>query len=437
MASLYILNMTAAVALLFWPLWFSRRHLRLPLMNPLTIPMLLGLPVQAMKLFAGPAILIDDGLSDPAFQYAVLMGNLLVVAQTAGTVAFFRWFETLRIERYLPRRPTLLMRRDLRRASWWFLAIFVASFYLLASAEFGLANWLANPREGYQLYRSGQGHWYALAMTTLGASMVLSFLGRPTPAAILPRALVYFALAYLLGSKTVLLAMFGALLVFLWFVQLRHLGKLMLVGAPVVFALLVWNLYLALAESFDPQSVLEYFDYYKNAADYYREVLSGSLPLFHGDVAWSSLWAYVPRALWPEKPYVYGIVLVNEIFFPGEAELTNTPAFGGAVEQYADFGVAGVLAFGFFSVQAVGTALLSYLIFRRPGIDVRRITVVGALLMVVQFAPGYGTFFPGALYLILVAITAGGLRLAKGRTPRGRARSVGPSALAASSSGVR
>lgn len=403
MSVLYTMNLAVALLLLFWPLWFSRRYLRLPVLNPLTILMALNFPVQLMKLFAGPAFLIDDGLFDPAFQYALLMGSLLVLAQTCGTVTFFRYVESARIERHLPWREVRLSRRDLARGAWFFFALYVAALYLLASAEFGVLNWLENPREGYQLYRSGQGHWYALAISALSVFMVLSFLEQPIARQLLWRTLLCLAMAYLLGSKTILLAVFGSLLVFLWFIKWPWLKRLLVLGAPLVFALMVWNLYLALADAFEIQSVVEYFDYYKNAADYYREVLSGNLQLFHGEITATSLWAYVPRAVWPDKPYVYGITIVNEIFYPGQAELTNTPAFGGAVEQYADFGVIGVLVFGFFGTQSIATAITSYWIFRRPAVRLGHVTVATAILFILQFAPGFGTFFPGAFYLALLA----------------------------------
>jgi hypothetical protein len=187
------------------------------------------------------------------------------------------------------------------------------------------------------------------------------------------------------------------------------------IGAPLLFALLLINLFLALGDAFELQSILEYFDYYKNAADYYNAHFKGELPLFWGDVTLSSLWSYVPRALAPDKPAVYGILLVNEHFFPGAAELTNTPAFGGAVEQYADFGVLGVLVFGFFSAQAVLTALISYLLFIRPGMKMQHVSVGTLALLLVQYAPAFGSFLPSALYLLLLGFVLVALRVMRTR----------------------
>lgn len=400
--TIHALNIALALALIFAPVWFSRRYLRLPLLNPFTIAVVLSLPVQVMKLFAGPFLLIDEGLSDAGYQFALLMGNLLVVAQTAGLLFFFWLFRNARVEKSLPLQGIILKPRDLRRAARLLLLLFAASLYLLSSAEFGVWNWLANPREGYQLHRTGQGHWYALATSALGSSYLLYFLARPTAPSILRKLALFLALGYLLGSKFVLLSIFGAAIVFLWFIRWRHLGTLIVIGAPVVFGIALWNLYLSVGEGFDLTSIVEYFDYYKNAADYYREYLSGNVQLYLGEISLTSFWSYVPRALWPDKPVVYGVLIINELFYPGAAELTNTPAFGGAVEQFADFGVIGVLLLGFFSGQAVLTALLSYLIFVRPGVRFDRVSLAAVAMMLVQFAPAFGLYFPTGLYLTLL-----------------------------------
>ena len=410
MTYLYSLNIAASVLLLLWPAWFARTQLRLPWINPFSITLMVTMPVELMKLFVGPIFLIDGGLFDTGYQYALLMAGLLALAQAAGAVFFFHFAKSFRAYRYLPFQRISLGRRDMRRGALFFLLVFFIALFLLANAEFGVLNWFQNPRMGYQMYRAGQGHWYALATSALSVSFVLAFLARPTARHLLFNLIVYLGLGYFLGSKEVLLTIFTTTLVFLWFLRWRHLGKLMLVGAPLLFGLLVFNLYLALGNVFELGSIIGYFDYYKNAADYYRSYLNGEINLFHGEVVMSSLWTYVPRAIWPDKPVVYGILHINELFYPGLAEI-STPAFGGAVEQHADFGVLGVAVFGFFSSQAILTGVLSYLIFKRPGVRFDRITLATVLLFVVQYAPAFGSFLPGGLYLLLLLAILGILRM--------------------------
>jgi hypothetical protein len=179
----------------------------------------------------------------------------------------------------------------------------------------------------------------------------------------------------------------------------------------MLFGLLVFNLYLALGNIFELGHIVGYFDHFKNAADYYRGYLNNEVALFNGEVTLSSLWAYVPRAFWPEKPITYGMLHVNEIFYPNLAVMTHTPAFGGAVEQHADFGVIGVVIFGFFSPLAISTGLFSYLIFRRPGLRFDNITLATVLLILVQYAPSFGSFVPGGLYVLLLLVVLTLLRI--------------------------
>jgi len=418
----YYLNILASVLLLFWPVWYARTQLRLPWMNPFSITLLVTVPVELMRLFIGPLFLVEGGLFDVGYQYALLMTNVLALMQATGAVFFLRFFKSMGVHRYLPFQQVLLGRMDLRRGAHLFIVVFMVALLALASSEYGVTNWILNPRMGYQFYRTGQGHWYALATSALSVSFVLAFLARPAAGPLLRNMFLYLFLGYFLGSKGVLLTIFTATLIFLWFLHWKHLWKIIVMGAPLVFGLLVVNLYLALGDGFELGHIIGYFDYLKNAADYYRAYLNGEVSLFHGEVMVSSLWTYVPRALWPDKPTVYGVLHVNEIFYPGLAGMTYTPAFGGAVEQHADFGPLGVAVFGFFGSQAILTGLMAYLIFRRPGVELRRVTLATVLLMTVQYAPSFGTYLPGGLYLVLLLGVLAILRMLR-RSPRRIARS--------------
>ncbi len=431
MEPLYVLNIVFSVAILFWPVWFSKRVLRLPTVNPFTITMVIGLPVQLFRLFGGPIVLIDEGLLDTGYQFALFMGNIQLFLQTVSLAAFYSLFKKLRIERNLPMRRMHLSKATLKRAEYIFLGLFGLTFYLLSAADFGVLNWILNPREGYQLHRTGLGHWYALATSFLGVAFLFSVLARPSAKGIIVSTAAYVVLGYFLGSKGTIFTVFIAGLIFLWFIGWEHLIRVMIIGSPVVFCVLLVNLYLAMSEGFGIQAILEYFDHFKNASSYYHEYFENRIELFHGEVLFSNIWSYVPRAFWPDKPVVYGILLVNEIFFPGQADLTNTPAFGGAVEQFADFGVAGVIFFSLFSIQSVTVACLSYFIFRRPGIDLTRVSLATVFLLLVNYAPMFGSYFPAGLYfvLLLFVLTVTWLVRKKRRSRKRNLEGTGMSAL--------
>lgn len=406
MTLFYSLNILLLFILTFWPAWFSRTILHLPWINPFSISLAVSLPVEILKIIGGPILLIEDGLLDIGYQYSILMTSVLLIFQAAGAVFFYRISNTINVQRFMPFKKILLKKMDLKRISIFFLLGYIFSILMLANADFGVANWILNPREGYQLHRTGLGHWYALATSFLAVSYVFSCLARKTANGILMSSIFFILMGYFLGTKAILLSIFTSTLIFLWFFRWPHLVGLLFLGAPFIFILLIFNLYLALGDGFEFISIVGYFDHFMNASNYYNDYLSNRVELFYGDIFTTSFWAYIPRFLFSEKPFVYGILLINEIYYPGMAELTHTPAFGGAVEQFADFGLPGVAFFGFFSPTAIFTGISSYLIFRRPGFNVEHISILTAILMLVQYGPSFGNFLPGGLYFLLVFIVS-------------------------------
>lgn len=70
-----------------------------------------------------------------------------------------------------------------------------------------------------------------------------------------------------------------------------------------------------------------------------------------------------------------------------------------------------MVIFGFFSPLAVSMGLFSYLIFRRPGLRFDQVTLATVLLMLVQYAPSFGSFVPGGLYIVLLLVVLALLRI--------------------------
>ncbi len=223
MTVVYVINIVAALVLPLWPIWFARREVGLTWLNPISISTAIGIPVQLMIIVGGPMALLDGGLFHGGYQYGLLMANLLSSCSWPSAIVFFRLSDTLAMERFLPFQRVPLTPADLRRGAIFFLLVFAAAMYLLASAEFGVVNWILNPREGYQLYRVGHGHWYALATSALAASIALAFLGGGTVATVLAATGFYVVMGYFLGSKGVLLSIFATATIFLWFLRWRPL----------------------------------------------------------------------------------------------------------------------------------------------------------------------------------------------------------------------
>jgi hypothetical protein len=68
----------------------------------------------------------------------------------------------------------------------------------------------------------------------------------------------------------------------------------------------------------------------------------------YGAATVSSFWYFVPRAMFPDKPFEYGSVLLHGTLFPGFAEQGHTPGVLPWMTGYMDFGIFGVVLSGVF-----------------------------------------------------------------------------------------
>ena len=214
-------------------------------------------------------------------------------------------------------KPIKIKRVRMLVCSLFFLLLFFCSFLLL-SQKFGLLNWITNPRMGYQLYRVGAGHWYALCLLFLSTSYTIAALYSKKITNLILVSLFHIVLVYLLGSKGSILSFVTFFMIVLWYRRSKYFTKILYAGIPLGFGVMLLNL--------NPQDIMDivkYFDYYVNSAMYYEAYYKGEIELFYGKIWITEFYEYVPRILFPDKPFVYGFLHVNEHFFPGAAEATT------------------------------------------------------------------------------------------------------------------
>ena len=345
---------------IYYPIYISK-SLKLKLLNPITILVVVTMPIALFKAFFGPAYLLNEGLFDKYYNFAILMANIQLIITLYVTIILFKIFRSYHysITNFLYKiTPKWRIKRTkMFLVSFVFLLLFLISFYLLSST-FGFINWILSPRTGYQYHRVGAGEYYAFALLFLSTSFSILLLFLRKNRSIYLFSIVYIFFAWFLGSKHIMLNFCIYTITVLWFRNVDNLGKIIGYATPIIFIPMLLNF-----GSFDLSEIATYFDYYVNSAMYYKEYFSNGIDLFYGQIGLTDYWALVPRSLFPDKPYVYGFLLVNEHFFPGAAEATHTPAFGGPVPYFADFGLIGVIVYSFFNFQLWFQVFCYYIIF--------------------------------------------------------------------------
>lgn len=280
----------------------------------------------------------------------------------------------------------------------------------MLAKEYGVLDWIMNPRIGYQLHRTGNGMFYALAKLCLSTFIGLYFLYASSNKQLIYRFLIVIPIAYMLGSKGYLLDILIFLFIVLWFRKFKYQKVLYTTFLPLIFLLMIY-----LLKPDDIEGVVAYFDYYLNSARFYEAMSLGQLDYFYGKIYLTDFWGLVPRSIFPEKPVIYGFLYVNEFFFPGAAEATNTPAFGGPVAPYADFGIIGVILSSLFNFKTLFLLYSYNLIFKKTRYEEIIIHPLTVFLILLYFSPQYLDFFNFPLnivmYLIVLSILCWSSRL--------------------------
>ncbi len=409
--ALFALNLLYNFALEPLFLLFFARLLGVAYLNPYSITVFALLPVRLLWLLAGPSVHFTDGVLDQTYQYLILLENLHFTLRTAvaGLLVFYLSRDDV-LGRFVDRfhfQP--LSGERLRLCALLFFGVFILAFVVTASWSFGLLNWLMSPRTGYQLHRSGAGPFYAIAVSMIAVSYILALLAANSQKRIIVTWLVFLPFVFLLGSKGYLVlytvTAFAFMLIYGFKIRISTVAAAGLVMSTAV---------LLNFGSADLVDIFLYFDYYSNSAYFVRAYQNGLTDLFYGEISSTEIIGAVPRALWPGKPFVYGATLLNEIFYPGMAAAGHTPAFGGPILAYADFGVAGVVLHGLTDWSYLGTVMMAFMLLTRlrdRGPAFVRTHHFYIFLTLMMLAPGYLNFFQfplnlGVMLFVSVTLTA-------------------------------
>lgn len=238
----------------------------------------------------------------------------------------------------------------------------IGSFFLLGYLGIGIKMWIFNNRMAYMLGRNGNGIWYILYQLNIifVAILILCIannrvsrlqqLRNIAPKDLRVRSYLWYLIpvvaAYFTGSKGFLL---GILILFLFFYDAFEkkikLGKIALAGIAG-FGMIAALLYIQ-----SGMTLQGYSDYYSQFIRFISYANEGNWSFAYGRIQMEELlWKLVPRALYPDKPYVYGQIQIVNLFYSYESIAEgNTPSFSEFIVPYADFGILGVFVSAVFA----------------------------------------------------------------------------------------
>lgn len=384
------------------PFYYSTKLLNLNLINPITIALLINMPIDIFKLFIGPFFLMD-GEGSKGLYFAFLMSIMNMAIQLFLIIFYLKLkvFRSFSIE--LCNGKKKIAQANFEKLKVIFLVLALVFFLLLAVRSGVFLKWFIDPREAYINNRVGNGIFYALSINFLSLSIFFSFFQRMNLKKLILRFIFYSILLYLYGSKGLYINIFIFFLIAVWRIDSKNLIKVMTPSGLIIIFLVLYNFNSNLS-SISFQQVSAYFDYYFNAAAYYDDFFSGIHTLNYGKIFLSSFWEYIPRGIYPEKPFVYGILNIVEYYYPGGPESGNTPAFAGQVFEFADFGIFGVIFYSIFNIGLIFKAIFFLAVYRSGVVNKDKFSLNELLILIYLFAPSFGIYTPSILFFILLFI---------------------------------
>jgi len=353
------------------------------IINPVTGALASQAAVTCLLSAAASCLRFDGSQhSELALKVVMMVSSAFILAMVAGALIRIRWAERCLSALLCRGRVAVGVMRPLPAATM-FMFISAALLVLVAVNGGGGMMWLIAPRVAYLTSRAGVGLLWAASAWALIIAVTLSIY--QTRSGIGRMAIVALGCMFglQLGSKAIPLAIL--LLVMMhqhWCIKPLPLTIWVLAGilVPIILSALLWlQRYDQSGSSSD-----EYLAEYSTTAARGIDLLGSDGGWFFGSAWKTSLWQFVPRNLMPQKPFVYGEVLLHEELYPGLAELGHTPGVPSWILGFMEAGLVGVVAMGFAAGQLHGT------MFRVVG---RRRCAPADLLLLTQWG-----VFPILLY---------------------------------------
>jgi hypothetical protein len=270
-------------------------------------------------------------------------------------------------------------------------------FNLIMLAEIGGGGlkWFTSPRDAYIENKFGAGNFYLFWVWSISFFLIYKLYAR-RPSNIkslikmVPTITFCLAMSYFTGSKqNILIILLLLMFYYTFFVKNIRMMKFAFFGSSLLIVFLAIQLIQGTTDSV--VGALSYFDYFQKTIEFVSRYNEVGPKL--GEAFVSSFWGYVPRFIAPDKPIIYGQLLIQNAFYPGAAEQGYYPAFSSWSFLYLDFAWVGVMMSGLF-VGCMSWAAYEY--FRNHRDNMFAFSMAAQATITVYMVPLHGE-----LYLIM------------------------------------
>jgi len=280
-----------------------------------------------------------------------------------------------------------------------FLAACISQVFLSS----GGILWITDSREAYAFYRSGNGLYYIFYLYSLLFLFLYTlYMLRPQFWGLICITIIFIFLSLFSGKKAFALT-FILISIFYYNFNIKKINLLSIIPLFSILILSVVLLIYIWSGEYDQGLwiVLDYFNYADLSAEFlYRHDEFG---YFLGKAYLDSWIGFIPRSLYPEKPFEHGVSLVHQIIHPGLAETGHTTGYFMWLSSYLDFGIIGVIIS--YGVQGwVSRAVFEWYLSRRDTLFSFVLMLHFSFFEVWFFSPAPIAFFICLTFLIISAI---------------------------------
>lgn len=313
--------------------------------NPVFIIFLLEFCIQGLLGYSVYGLIFDDAIDIEYLDQAYYLTLLYAISYISGSILILKFIDkTIYFISCINYKYTnLSIKKSIPLA---FISVGIISYIGLMELSGAGLLWIIDTRTAYLSYRVGLGFLWSFYVTSIPLALFTYFFINKIQISMKLFLLIIISTVFLYfsGSKQ---AIFSCILSALFYID-NYAYKFSIKKSIALISLLpISFLSVTIFQgSFNTiYESLRYFDYIVLSSKYLKD--SYLFDSIIGTGYLSQFWGYVPRILYPNKPFEYGPVLLNTVLFPGAAEQGYTPAYMPWTLAHLDFGIIGILIIGF------------------------------------------------------------------------------------------